>query len=84
VFDPKGKVQKLEAKITDTPLPVENDGDEEENDDIEYDIFYNHYEIAESKLMQNNNLFIDLVRQKKNMADSQCHLTKIRISDFAP
>ena len=35
--------------------------------------------------MQNNNLFNDLVvRQKKNMADSQNHLTKIRVEDFAP
>jgi hypothetical protein len=59
VYDPDGKFKKMESdqakekeELKESPKEGEDDTKIEqlENDDVEYNVYYNHFEIAESKL----------------------------------
>ena len=50
----------------------EEDDDEESGSEKEYDVFYNYLDIQEAKQNQKNNLFLDIVKSKNQIAFGQC------------
>lgn len=60
---------------------VNEDEDDAEEDYIEYDVFYNKYEIAEAKMVQKTNMFESIIADK---VTGQEQFNKINIADFYP